>query len=284
MAEPAAACPHEKETKEEEKEEEEEEEEEGAYMEYFSNLIKEAEKPKEDAPFHFGDLPPEDNQFGSYYIPRVIGPEDEPLPDMPWDNTGPNEEAKKMIVTLLKLLRKSGIMAIFFERLPKNLALAGYYNKIYDLKSTSPWTMLEDVSHLVEGDVIEMAAHDWTLLVRTKAWCNFYENPLAREKYWRMKKEEEEKAEALLSKRTNIKRRIMRLELLSARILKAEQLFEQQRQAITLLLMFQNKYKYNSEMHEYLRENVAHHERDIIALKTDVKALKSLYGKILQQP
>lgn len=252
------------------------------HLQDFAAWMKEAEKDMEEAPFHTGDLPPEDNQFGSYYIPRILGPDDAPLPDMPWDNTGPNSQARERILILLKVLRRSGVMAIFFERLPKNLALGGFYNYVFDLQHGSPWKLFEDLSHLVQGDVIEIASHDWTLLIRTKAWCNFYENPLEREKYWRLKKEEEQKAEDKLTNKMPVKKRLLRLEIMLAKNFKAQELFEQQRQAIALLLMLQKKYKFNSDMHEYMRENIAYHERDIIGLKRDLAALKILYEKLVQ--
>lgn len=272
--------PAQQEQQQQEKEEEEEEE----ILDDFARWLKLAEAPPEEATCYISDRPPEDDHYGSYYVPRILGPGDEPLPDMPWDNTGPNEEAKKIITAIIRMLSRkpNAIMIFFFERLPKNQALAGYYNYVFDLKTGSPWQLFEDLSHLKTGDVIEMAAHDWTLLIRTKAWCNIYEDPLEREKYWRIKQDEERHFSAEISKNMSQKMRIARLELWLARNNLSTNLYEKQRRAIDVLLMLHNKYKFNSDMHEFLRENVAHHERDIIELQKDVRALKAMYSKLLE--
>lgn len=247
----------------------------------FSTWFALATKEPEDAPWHIGDLQPEDNDFGSGYIPRILGPDDEPLPDMPWDTTGPNEDAKQRIATLLDVLRKSKVMAFFFERMPKDKALGGFYDKVYDLKTVNAWQIFHDLRHLVEGDVIDMAAHDWTLLVRTKPWCNYYQNPLNRAKYWELKREEDLKYEGTVGK-MSLKNRMKRLEMLVLKFKTLEHTLEQQRQAIQLLLLFQKKYKFNSQMHDLLRENIAWHERDIVALKKDTAALKTMYAHLVK--
>lgn len=230
----------------------------------FDEWMKMAEQ-SDSAPFHQGDLPPENNQFGSYYVPRILGPEDKPLPDMPWDNTGPAEEAKPAIIALIHLLRRSGLMVLYFERLPKKDALSGYYSLVFDLRVTAWYQISDALRHLNKGDVMEMAAHEWTLLVRDKAWHNIYEDPLKREQYWRLKREEEENFRKTMGKKANLKIRVGALEMRAAHENRIFHESDNQRKAIQVLLMLHTKYKFNSEMMEHLRENVAHHERDMLA-------------------
>lgn len=226
-------------------------------LEDLKEFIELAEKPMEEAPFHRGELPPENNRFGSYYIPRRLGPEDKPLPEMPWDNTGPSQEAKEPIARIITILRRSGIYCLFFERMPKDQALSGIYNKVFHFGTDDPWDLLYDFRSLKQGDIVEFAAHDMTLLYRTHPWGNIYENPLEREKYHKLKREEESRCEELLNKKASKNKRLERLETFCAKYQAMEKLWQKQSQAISTMMMINTKHKFNNQMVEYMRENVA---------------------------
>lgn len=257
----------------------------------FSDWIKMAEAPQESAPFHRGDLPAANNTYGKYYIPRILGPDDPPLPEMPWDNTGPAPGAKKQIEAIIDWLWKepSHVHVIYCEAMPKKDALAGYYNKAYNLKTNTPWEIFDDLRHLVRGDIIEMAGHEWNLLVRTKPWHNLYNDPAKRKEYWQIREEAEKKFEEHHSAGLSNKARLLRLEMWFSKTDSLAKTCETQRQAISIMLMMHTKYKQNQEMVGYLRENVASQEHDRIVIwnkledmRVQVNALKELYGTLLR--
>lgn len=243
---------------------------------------------QESAPFHRGELPIEERNYGDQYVPEILTPEEQAMLQETFDEKPPSKLAQERIGAILSLLtRDPSKLAVMFKR-GAALKDLSFYPFRFPLtgESADPYILFAHLKGLKCGDVVRMTAYGDDLYFRVTG-SNIYEDPLKRQEYVKVLADLEKKLASQRGK-LDLGLRVTALEKLASEDKHYREVIKKHEQAVQMLLMLHSREKFNHEMVTYIRSNTASLQRKVdeltaknSRLEASVESLKNLVKSLV---
>lgn len=228
---------------------------------------------------HRGELPPSENSFDKFYVPRVL-PEGEKLPPSDHDPLPVPEYLKPRVAKIVDTLAAppSGLAVMFLGGINERYA-ASNFEGYHDIAEDNPVEFYEMLQRreMFRGDVLFLGLRGTRLYYRLRPRPNIYNDPLKRREYVKVLQDLEEQMikDNLKKDKGSHEKRLFRIEQAMSKMAVIANALEGQNQAIQQLLKMHSREKYNGDLIQALRENIANHEREILTLNTRISDLEA---------
>lgn len=216
-------------------------------------------KTGENAPIHVGDRPPEQQQYGLYYIPEVSSL----LAEQVLERHKPQGRAKERLETILKLLTRppSSLVVHYTPNLTREEIDRENFRYPFSLEKTDPWEIFSLLASLETGDVIACATYDSMFYVTPRPDLNIYKvDPLKRAKHAALEAEKDIKffeQVANKARKENFNLRLMRVEKSMASLVRVLEATTKLETAVQAALRMHAVKNFNADLMSHMRCNLA---------------------------
>ena len=214
------------------------------------------------------------------YIPLVSTAEEKAsqvTEERDFDEPPLSEKAAFNLNNLLNILTKgSSRLCVQYKKGATKKDLAQYTHK-HDLVKGNAWQLLEYLAPLRRGDILRCCNYGDILYYTPFAHGNLFHNPLNREKIVEQETAEKLKLLEMINKERGRRPMMLRMadcENIISEFAQLIKINKEQREAIQILLQLHTHEKFNHEMVNYLRDNVATLARRSAQQDKDIQELK----------